>query len=119
MTKNGDGMIYVGIANPKGEANHKISRYFTESQVKKAAPLMKGLPVHINHQTTTEDGKKAPASGIVLGGHIHPKTGDLWVLFTLFPGQAGALARRFLGEDGILTDANKMSQLSLGFNILE
>jgi hypothetical protein len=112
-------MVYVGVATPKGEKEHKISRFFTESQVNKAAELMKGLPVHINHETTTKDGKKVPPSGMVLKGHIHPKTGDLWVLFTLFPGQAGALARRFLGEDGVLKDDTKMSQLSLGFNIFE
>jgi hypothetical protein len=112
-------MVYVGVANPKGEKDHKISRLFTESQIKKIAPLMQGLPVHINHETTTADGKRIPPSGIVLKGHVHPKTGKLWVLFTLFPGQTGALAERFLGEDGVLKPEFTMQQLSLGFNIAE
>jgi hypothetical protein len=114
-----DCMVYLGVATPKGAANYEITRYFTDSQVRQMGPLLEGLPLHINHETETVSGKKTPPSGVVLKAGVHPQTGALWTLFMPFPGKNGALARRLLGEDGVLDDSTKMSQLSLGFDIQE
>ena len=112
-------MVYLGVINPRGEDNDKISVYLTRDQVKTLSGNMRRIPMHINHMTTREDGTSVTPSGMILQSFEQPETGELWSYFTLFPGQQhGNLARRLTGEDGVVPEDQRLTGLSMGFKIL-
>lgn len=115
-TKKHSPVVYWGVCTPKGEADHSISKYFIERQVKQLPPLVTGKPVFINHIREV-DGKPTEPVGRVLSSHFIPKTGEIVSFFTLAPSLQGELARTFLGENGILTEEFRMNGLSLGMKI--
>ncbi|MEK6883668.1 MAG: hypothetical protein AABY22_28830, partial [Nanoarchaeota archaeon] len=105
-----DDLIYIGIANPKGESIFKESTYLDESQLDELAPRMHGLPVHIDHRLCTDKGEKVPPCGYVVKGVIHPVHKNLWIGFHLADTPMGEFARKLIKE-------HKMNELSLGYDI--
>lgn len=113
-------MVYLARTNPAGVEDHKISAYLTKSQLKSLAEGgTKGAPMYISHNTQNDKGEKIAPCGMVLSSFLHPKTGELYSWFTLFPGeQNGEFARRLTGEDGVVAPENRLTGLSWGFKIL-
>ncbi len=111
--------IHFGIVNPKGDDDYTSTTYYTKHQLKLLAPLLRGFPLHINHVTENERGEPIEPSGMILHGHIHSKTGALWVAFVRFDTPNGELAGCLLGENGILPEDLRMSELSLGYKVMK
>ena len=110
--------IYWVVATPKGEPNSKSTYYFQECQMKQLAQEVVGLPLKISHNHVLKNGKESPPAGIVVQGHVHPQTGDVWAGFITYDNPTGRLARTFLGEDGVLPPELQMRETSLGFDII-
>lgn len=108
--------VYWGVVTPKGEPNHKITKFFLERQVQNLPPLITGKPVFINHIREI-NGKPVSPVGKVIASHFIPRTGQVVSFFTLAPTQLGQLAKTFLGENGILSEDFRMGGLSLGMKI--
>lgn len=110
--------VYWGVVTPKGEPNSKKTYYFQECQLQQLAKDIVGLPVKISHNHVLKNGEKSPAAGIVIQGHVHTKTGDVWAGFVRSDNLTGELAGSLLGEDDLLPPELQMGELSLGFDIL-
>lgn len=110
--------IYWVVATPKGEPNSKSTYYFQECQMNQLAQEVVGLPLKISHNHVLKNGKESPPAGIVVQGHVHPQTGDVWAGFITYDNPTGRLARTFLGEDGVLPPELQMRETSLGFDII-
>jgi hypothetical protein len=110
--------IYWVVATPKGEPNSKSTYYFQECQMKQLAQEVVGLPLKISHNHVLKNGKESPPAGIVVQGHVHPQTGDVWAGFITYDNPTGRLARTFLGEDEVLPPELRMRETSLGFDII-
>jgi hypothetical protein len=109
--------VYWGVVNPKGEPNSKKTYYFQECQLQQLAKDIVGIPVKISHNDVLKNGKKSPPAGIVIQGHVHPKTGEVWAGFVRSDNLTGELAGSLLGEDDLLPPELHMNELSLGFDI--
>ena len=63
-------LIYVAVANPKGEANHELSEFMQQNQLVSAEKHVIGIPVFINHNTPETLGVPIEPSGIVTNAHV-------------------------------------------------
>lgn len=118
LPTNKDRKIYWGVVTPKGEPNSKSTYYFQECQLKQLSKEIVGLPVKISHNHVLKNGKTSPPAGVVLYGHVHSKTGQVWAGFVRSDNLTGELAGTLLGEDESLPPDYRMGELSLGFDII-
>lgn len=109
-------LIYVAVANPKGEGNHEFSEFMQHNQLVASEKDVVGLPLYINHNTPETLGQPVEASGIVTNGHVD-REGKLVVGFTTFDNANGRLAKTLLGQDGKLPPELHMKEVSLGYDL--
>lgn len=109
-------LIYVAVANPKGEPNNELSEFMQQNQLVVAEKDVVGIPVFINHNTPETLGVPVEPSGIVTNGHVDQE-GKLLLGFTMFNNENGNMAKTLLGQDGKLPPALQMSEVSLGYDM--
>ncbi len=110
--------VCVGVLNPKGEPDDRLTTYFTESQLKKLESRIndkryKRLPVYLDHMTHTDDGKELDPSGYVHYAELKPD-GRLCVAVIINRSVSGQIAEKLLGD----SDKNGARHFSLGYDVL-